>query len=100
MLELNGHRAHVATDGITGLSRACELKPDVIPCDIDLPGLDGYEIARRIRAEGGLPSARLIALSGYTGATDRRRALEAGFNAHVAKPVSVEELDTLLQGKE
>jgi len=96
VLELNGHRAHVATDGLLGLRKARELKPDVILCDIDLPGLDGYEIARRLRAEGRLTSTRLVALSGFATPGDRQLALDAGFSAHLAKPVSVEALNALL----
>jgi CheY-like chemotaxis protein len=99
VLELQGHRAHIAIDGPSGLSRARELKPNVILCDIDLPGLSGYEIARTLKAEGGLEATRLIAVSGYARADDRRLALDAGFNAHLAKPVSVDELNALLAGK-
>ncbi|HTP25796.1 MAG TPA: ATP-binding protein, partial [Anaeromyxobacteraceae bacterium] len=99
VLELHGHRAHIATDGLLGLTKARELKPDVILCDLDLPGLDGYEIARRLRAEGEMLATRLIALSGYAGATDKQLALEAGFTAHLAKPVSLDELSALLANK-
>ncbi len=99
VLELHGHRAHIATDGLLGLRRARELKPDVILCDIDLPGLDGYELARRLRSEGGLAATRLIALSGYARAGDRQLAFDAGFTAHLPKPISVDELNVLLGNK-
>jgi CheY-like chemotaxis protein len=99
VLELHGHRAHIATDGLLGLRRARELRPDVILCDIDLPGMSGYEIARRLRGEGEMAATRLVALSGFAGPTDRQRAFDAGFNAHLAKPISVEELTALLRGR-
>ena len=99
VLELQGHQAHIATDGVSGLRRAHELRPDVILCDIELPGLDGYEVARRLRSEGSMANTRLIALSGFAGADDKRLAFEAGFNAHLAKPVSVEDLDALLRAR-
>ncbi|HET9595280.1 MAG TPA: ATP-binding protein [Anaeromyxobacteraceae bacterium] len=99
VLELHGHRTHIATDGPSGLSRARELKPSVILCDIDLPGLSGYDIARALKAEGGLPETRLIALSGYARADDRRLAIDAGFSAHLAKPVSLDELEAILSSK-
>jgi CheY-like chemotaxis protein len=89
VLRLEGHRVHVATDGLSGITKARELKPDVILCDIGLPDVDGYEVARTLRADGGLRSTRLVALSGYAQPEDRRRAREAGFDAHLAKPVSV-----------
>ncbi|WP_318653880.1 response regulator [Anaeromyxobacter oryzae] len=92
VLELEGHRVHVATDGRSGLARARELRPDVILCDLGLPDLDGCEVARRLRADVALRSIRLVALSGYAQPEDRRRAREAGFDAHLAKPVSVAEL--------
>jgi two-component system CheB/CheR fusion protein len=92
VLELEGHRVHVATNGASGIARARELKPEVILCDIGLPDLDGYEIARIIRAEEALRSTRLVALSGYAQAEDRRRAANAGFDAHLPKPPSLSAL--------
>jgi CheY-like chemotaxis protein len=93
VLEMEGHRVHVATDGRSGITKAQELRPEVILCDIGLPDVDGYQIARTLRAEKALCSARLIALSGYALPEDRRRAKDAGFDAHIAKPPA---LDILL----
>jgi PAS domain S-box-containing protein len=93
VLEMEGHRVHVATDGRSGLDRARELRPEIILCDIGLPDIDGYEIARRLRAEEAFRGTRLIAVSGYAQPEDRRRAEEAGFDAHVPKPAP---LDVLL----
>ena len=90
----------VATNGIQVPEKALELKPDVILCDIDLPGLNGYEIARRLRAEGRLPTTCIIALSGYARDIDKQLAPEAGFNAHLAKLVSIDELNALLADTE
>jgi PAS domain S-box-containing protein len=92
ILELDGHRVRVAHDGRSGLALAREFKPDVILCDIGLPGLDGYEIAREIRRDDALRSVRLIGLSGYARPGDRQRASAAGFDAHIAKPPDVNEL--------
>jgi two-component system CheB/CheR fusion protein len=64
----------------------------VILCDIGLPDMDGYEIARAIRAEAWLRSTRLVALSGYAQPEDRQRAAEAGFDQHIAKPAAMEDL--------
>jgi two-component system CheB/CheR fusion protein len=92
VLAMEGHRVHVATDGLSGIRKARELKPGVVLCDIGLPDVDGYEVARELHADDGLRSTRLIALSGYAQPEDRRRALEAGFDAHLAKPVSLDAL--------
>jgi CheY-like chemotaxis protein len=98
VVELLGHEPVVAYDPAAALARAAEELPDVALCDVGLPGMSGYELARRLRA---LPSGhrlRLFALSGYAQAEDVARALEAGFDAHFAKPADVERLSRLLQG--
>jgi PAS domain S-box-containing protein len=92
ILELEGHQVRVARDGRSGLELARELRPDVVVCDIGLPDLDGYEVARALRRDPAFRSTRLIALSGYAQPEDRRRAREAGFDLHIAKPPDVEEL--------
>jgi CheY-like chemotaxis protein len=97
VLEMEGHRVHVATDGRAGIAKAHELKPEVILCDIGLPDVDGYQVARTLRVDER-SSARLIALTGYARPEDRRRAREAGFDAHIAKPPSLEALLDMLGG--
>jgi CheY-like chemotaxis protein len=92
VLATEGHRVHIATDGRSGLERAHELRPEIVLCDIGLPDIDGYELARRLRREEAFRSTRLVAVSGYAQPEDRRRALEAGFDAHVAKPAPLDEL--------
>jgi PAS domain S-box-containing protein len=92
MLSLHGHTVRVARNATTALRLAREIRPDVILCDIGLPDLDGYEVARVLRREPGLATTRLIALSGYSQPEDRRQAHEAGFDAHLAKPPDPDEL--------
>lgn len=89
LCELYGHRVLEAGDGETGVMRAVEGRPDIAFVDIGLPTIDGYEVARRIRAELGAATPRLVALSGYGSLEHRARALEAGFDVHVAKPIDV-----------
>ena len=92
LLELEGHACSVAHTGETGLEAALRLLPDVALIDIGLPGLNGYELARALRNAPQLEGITLAAVTGYGSAEDRREALEAGFDEHFAKPVSVEML--------
>ncbi|BDG06903.1 hybrid sensor histidine kinase/response regulator [Anaeromyxobacter paludicola] len=92
ILRLEGHRVDVASDGRSGLARARELSPDAIVCDIGLPDMDGYAVARTLRADEAFRGTRLIALTGYAQPEDRARAKAEGFDAHLSKPPPVEEL--------
>lgn len=92
LLELDGHTVHVAANGIAGLAAALEHRPDVALIDIGLPEMDGYEVARKLRASESLKAIKLIALTGYGQADDARRAYEAGFDLHLVKPVDPERL--------
>jgi PAS domain S-box-containing protein len=96
-LALAGHEVHEAPDGPAGLERALAVRPDVALIDVGLPGLDGYEVARRLRAGQGGDRIVLIAITGYGQAEDRRRALDAGFDAHLTKPVEPERLAELIE---
>jgi signal transduction histidine kinase/ActR/RegA family two-component response regulator len=96
VLELNGHRVQLARDGKSGLALAVELQPDVVLCDIGLPDIDGYEVARELRMTSRLVATRLVALSGYAQPEDRQRSQEAGFDAHLVKPVVFAELNEIL----
>ena len=89
-LEHEGHRVDATADGPSGLARAERSRPDVVLVDIGLPVMDGYEVARRIRARDA--KVILVAISGYGQADDRQRALEAGFDAHLTKPVAPDHL--------
>jgi CheY-like chemotaxis protein len=93
VLELRGHRVWLAHDGRTGISRAQELRPDVVLCDLGLPDVDGYEVARALGADPATAGVRLVALSGYAQAEHRERSRAAGFVAHLAKPPRLELLD-------
>jgi CheY-like chemotaxis protein len=95
LLELDGYDVEAAADGPQGLELARAKAPAVALIDIGLPGMDGYEVARKLRALPG-PRAYLVALTGYSDPDDRRRAEEAGFDAHVVKPVDPDELTRLL----
>jgi two-component system CheB/CheR fusion protein len=91
LLELEGHAVRIARDGPAGVEAARAFRPHVVLCDIGLPGaLDGYGVARALRADPALRGAYLVALTGYAGAEHRRRAAEAGFDRHLAKPPSLE----------
>ncbi len=90
-----GHDPEVAYDGPAALEKVRAHAPDVVLCDIGLPGMDGYEVARRVRSMTG-DEIRLVAVSGYAQPEDVSRAIEAGFDAHVAKPADPEKLQGLL----
>jgi signal transduction histidine kinase len=92
----DGHVIHEAWDGPSGVEAAAIHRPDVAFIDLDLPGFDGYEVARRLR-RAGEKNLLLIATSGYGGAEDRRRAIEAGFDEHLVKPINFDRLTSLLR---
>jgi CheY-like chemotaxis protein len=94
LLVLAGHEVDSAANGVSGLEKAIRSRPDVVVIDLGLPGLDGYEVARRLRAEGA-PVA-LVALTGYGQPGDREKALAAGFDAHVVKPVDPAQLTDVI----
>jgi two-component system CheB/CheR fusion protein len=94
-LSMSGHEVAVAHDGEEGVARAHAFRPDVVICDIGLPGLDGYEVARRISADHDLSPA-LIALTGYALPEDRQKAREAGFHQHLTKPLEIAALEEIL----
>jgi CheY-like chemotaxis protein len=98
LLEMYGHEVHIARDGRSGIALAHELRPDVLLCDIGLPDVDGYEVARSVRRDDTLARTRLVALSGYAQPEDVERSREAGFEAHLAKPPKVDRLVALIAG--
>jgi signal transduction histidine kinase len=97
-LAFSGHDVCEARDGASGLALAAETHPDVALIDIGLPDVDGYEVARRLRAAPGGRRMGLIAITGYGQAEDQRRAYEAGFDAHLTKPVAPERLKQVMAG--
>ncbi|MCC2669198.1 MAG: hypothetical protein K0Q72_1669 [Armatimonadetes bacterium] len=96
LLELSGFQVEIAYNGTQGVEAAHRFAPDVVLCDLGLPGMDGYEVARCLREDPGTAGARLIAISGYGQAEDRLRSLEAGFDLHLTKPVDPAEVERLL----
>jgi len=96
LLEIWGHRVELAEDGNDGLAKALTSRPDVALIDIGLPGIDGNELARRIRASMNGDCPCLIAMTGYGQPEDRTRALQAGFDTYLVKPVEVDTLSRLL----
>jgi PAS domain S-box-containing protein len=96
LLELDGHVVEEAADGVDGLERALTSHPDVMIVDIGLPGMDGYQVASRLRAQEGQSRPLLIALTGYGRPEDRQQAAIAGFDGHLTKPVIPERLRQIL----
>ena len=97
-LELDGHEVHEREDGITGLAEARCLQPDVAIIDIGLPGLDGWELARRLRATDAGRRMILVAISGYGQLADQQLSREAGFDVHLVKPVDIDALTDAIHG--
>ena len=96
LLELRCHRVRVAHDGPEALDAVRAEVPTVALVDIGLPGMDGYELVRRLRQQPSLERTTLIALSGYGRDEDKMRALAAGFHFHITKPVDAERLEALV----
>ncbi|MES1157973.1 MAG: ATP-binding protein [Haliangium ochraceum] len=96
LLVLEGYQVEGAGDGPQGLNRILALEPDIVLIDVGLPGFDGYELARRTRAHQG-DRPLLIAMTGYGQPDDRARAFDAGFDEHVVKPVSLEDLSAAIE---
>ena len=94
---LEGHHVEVASDGVLGLELALSTRPDVALVDIGLPGLDGYQVAERVRAEASGQNIFLVAVTGYGRSEDRDCAYRAGFDAHVVKPVDPEKILAMLR---
>jgi CheY-like chemotaxis protein len=96
VLELFGHTIYVAYNGYDGVEKAREIKPHVVLCDISLPKIDGYEVAKMLKADKELSSAYLIALSGYSGSENIEKAHAAGFDHYLTKPPDLNALEQLL----
>jgi two-component system CheB/CheR fusion protein len=97
LLQLDGHEVHEAADGTTGLEAALRLQPDVAFVDIGLPGMNGYELVRELRSRGDIHPPMLVAMTGYGRAEDRERMEQAGFDAHLIKPVAPERIDEIME---
>jgi signal transduction histidine kinase/ActR/RegA family two-component response regulator len=96
LLRLGGHQVDTAHNGQAALEAAKTNVPDIVLLDLGLPGIDGLEVARRLRSDQGLTNAFLVAMTGYGQDEIRRRTLEAGFNAHLVKPLNIDELHAVV----
>jgi signal transduction histidine kinase/DNA-binding response OmpR family regulator len=97
LLEELGHEVELATNGLEGVTKVLEFRPDVALVDVGLPGIDGYEVARRVRASTDGDTLHLVALTGYGGSEARMKAQEAGFDLHLVKPINVSDLPRILE---
>jgi CheY-like chemotaxis protein len=98
LLQLGGHEAHTAYDGVQALETAQRLQPDVMLLDLGLPGLDGCEVCRRVRQQPWAGRTLLVAVTGWGQAADRQRSQDAGFDAHLVKPVDIPALEQVIAG--
>ncbi len=98
ILELGGHETASVYTAVDALQRAAAFRPEVVLLDIGLPGMDGYEVAQKMRELPGLRAIRLVAVTGYGRSDDRIRAREAGFDDHLTKPVEYAALERTLAG--
>jgi two-component system CheB/CheR fusion protein len=96
LLRREGHEVFVASDGLTALEAAADFGPDVVISDLGMPGMDGYELGRRLKGLPGMGQVVLVALTGWGQEGDRRRSREAGFDRHLVKPVELGTLQSLL----
>jgi CheY-like chemotaxis protein len=96
LLRLRGHKVDTAYDGPEALKRAGVFHPEVVLLDIGLPGLDGYQVAARLRRRRRTANALLVALTGYGQEEDQSRAFQAGFDYHLIKPVDPRTIYKLL----
>jgi len=97
VLQMQGHETHTAPDAEAALALAVNVKPELALLDIGLPGVDGHELGRRLRALPALERIQLVALTGYGQASDRERSTRAGFQAHLVKPVDVAAIERLVR---
>jgi CheY-like chemotaxis protein len=97
LLSMEGHQTQTVNNAHDALIAATEFRPDVVLLDIGLPEMDGYEVARRLRAENAIENLRLVAVTGYGQPADRARAQAAGFDKHLVKPVEPAALNEFLR---
>jgi two-component system, chemotaxis family, CheB/CheR fusion protein len=97
LLELEGHQVESVYTAHSALERAQSYHPEVVLLDLGLPGIDGYEVARRMRALPGFEAVRLVALTGFGQPDDKKRSRSAGFDGHLVKPVEFALLQQVLR---
>ncbi len=98
LLALEGHDAHIARDGLQALARAATLRPEAVLLDLGLPGLNGYEVCRRLRTEPWGEEMAIVAVTGWGQDEDRRRSASAGFDGHLVKPATLPDVSRVLAG--
>ena len=98
-LELSGHEVELANSGLDGVQAARQFHPEIVLCDLGLPGMDGFQVAAALRRDPSTAGARLIAVTGYGREEDRRRSKAAGFDLHLTKPVDPARLRQVLQSQ-
>jgi CheY-like chemotaxis protein len=96
LLALSGHDARTAADGLRGIRLAQDFQPEVVFCDLGLPGMSGYEVAKELRALPFGPEMILAALTGFGQPGDREKTAQAGFDAHLVKPVDPAVIESFL----
>jgi CheY-like chemotaxis protein len=96
LAQIMGHEVRTAYDGPSALALATAFVPEVVLLDVDMPGMDGYEIAQRLRQLPALASTVLVAQTGWGQEEDFRRAKEAGFDHHLIKPLEMKDLQKVL----
>jgi len=96
LLQAKGHETRIAVDGEAAIEMADEFLPDCVVLDLGLPGIDGYEVARRLRERPYGAKLTLVALTGWAGKDVRVKAAAAGFDYHLVKPVNLEELERIV----
>ncbi|HEY4079433.1 MAG TPA: ATP-binding protein [Burkholderiaceae bacterium] len=96
LIEGHGHTARVTYSGVDALRAAEEFSPDIVLCDLGLPGMDGYEVAKRLRAKPAHEATILVAVTGWGSEGDKRKSRNAGFNHHLVKPINFDEVEAIL----
>ncbi len=97
LMEVQGHRTLEAVDGAEGLAMALEHRPDLILMDVQLPGMDGYEVTRRLKAQDETKHIPIVAVTSYAMKGEEERAREAGCDAYVSKPIDIRKLIETVQ---
>ncbi|MFL9905719.1 response regulator [Paraburkholderia sp. RL17-337-BIB-A] len=99
LLELEGHNVTTASNGRDAIRLMTEVRPEVAIVDVGMPDVDGFDVARAVRSERSLDNITLVALTGYAAESDKSRALAAGFDYHLTKPLSLEKLQYILANR-
>ncbi len=97
VLQRDGHQVEIAFDGQQGVEAARQFRPDLILCDLNMPRWSGYDVVRALRADSGLQNSMLVAVTGYDDDSERQQTAQAGFDAHIVKPISLKSFQDLIR---